>query len=205
MAYIYQITNKINGKIYIGKTEFSVEKRWKEHCKDAFSDNKNNRPLYSAMKKYGIENFLIEILEETDSPEEREVYWIEKKKSYKYGYNATKGGDGRKYLDYDLIIATYKIVNSITETAKIIGCHEDSVVLILESNDIKPLTSQEVNMNKYGKMVNQYDLQKNYIQTFPSLKAAAKSLGKEQGVSHISDVCKGKRQTAYGYYWKFYE
>ena len=34
MAYIYQITNDINQKIYIGKTEFSIEKRFKEHCKD---------------------------------------------------------------------------------------------------------------------------------------------------------------------------
>ena len=29
MAYIYKITNDINQKIYIGKTEFSVEKRFK--------------------------------------------------------------------------------------------------------------------------------------------------------------------------------
>lgn len=40
-------------------------------------------------------------------PEEREVYWIEKFHSFKNGYNATVGGDGRKYLDYDLIISTY--------------------------------------------------------------------------------------------------
>ena len=36
MAYIYQITNDINNKIYVGKTEFSIEKRFKEHCSDAF-------------------------------------------------------------------------------------------------------------------------------------------------------------------------
>ena len=34
MPYIYKIINNINGKIYIGKTNFTVEKRWKEHCKD---------------------------------------------------------------------------------------------------------------------------------------------------------------------------
>lgn len=42
MAYIYQITNDINQKIYIGKTEFSIEKRFKEHCKDAFKDRNEN-------------------------------------------------------------------------------------------------------------------------------------------------------------------
>lgn len=34
MAYIYKIENDINKKLYIGKTEFSIEKRWKEHCQD---------------------------------------------------------------------------------------------------------------------------------------------------------------------------
>ena len=42
----------------------------------------------------------------------------------------------------------------------------------------------------------------NYIQTFPSAHAAAASLGKK-GVSHITDVCKGKRQTAYGFKWQY--
>lgn len=78
MAYIYQITNDINGKIYIGKTEFSIEKCFKEHCYDAFRDRNEKRPLYAAMRKYGIEHFHIELLEETDDPNEREVYWIEK-------------------------------------------------------------------------------------------------------------------------------
>ena len=51
------------------------------------------------MRKYGIEHFHIELLEETDNPEEREIYWIEKMRSFKYGYNATYGGDGKKYID----------------------------------------------------------------------------------------------------------
>ena len=62
------------------------------------------------MRKYGIEHFHIELIEETDNPEEREVFWIENKRSFKNGYNATKGGDGRPYLDYDLIISTYNEV-----------------------------------------------------------------------------------------------
>ena len=79
MAYIYQITNKINNKIYIGKTEFSIEKRFKEHCRDAFRERNEKRPLYAAIRKYGVENFEISLIEETEHPEERETYWIEKK------------------------------------------------------------------------------------------------------------------------------
>ena len=59
MAYIYKITNDINGKIYIGKTYNSIEKRFKEHCKDRLKRKCEQRPLYSAMNKYGIEHFYI--------------------------------------------------------------------------------------------------------------------------------------------------
>lgn len=64
MAFIYKITNLINGKSYIGKTSFSIKKRFKEHQRDAFRDRNEKRPLYSAMRKYGIENFTVEQVEE---------------------------------------------------------------------------------------------------------------------------------------------
>ena len=202
MAYIYQITNKLNGKIYIGKTEFSLEKRFKEHCRDALKYNGEKRPLYAAMRKYGIENFEISLIEETDNPEEREVYWIEQKRSFKNGYNATIGGDGKRYIDYDLVIATYKELKVIADTAKKLNICEDSVSQILNINHIDKFSSQEVNLSKYGTLISQYDLKMNYIQTFPSAHAAANSLGKK-GISHITDVCKGKRQTAYGFKWRY--
>ena len=44
------------------------------------------------MRKYGIEHFHIELIEETDNPKEREVFWIENKRSFKNGYNSTEGG-----------------------------------------------------------------------------------------------------------------
>ena len=57
------------------------------------------------MNKYGIENFIIEEIEEVDVKELsiREIYWIEYYNSYKNGYNATLGGDGKILYDYDLI------------------------------------------------------------------------------------------------------
>ena len=59
MAYIYRIINDINSKVYVGKTENPIEKRFKEHCVDAFRDRNEKRPLYAAMRKYGIEHFHI--------------------------------------------------------------------------------------------------------------------------------------------------
>ena len=49
MSYIYKITNDINDKVYVGKTNFSIQKRFEEHCKDAFKPRTEKRPLYMAM------------------------------------------------------------------------------------------------------------------------------------------------------------
>lgn len=201
MSFIYKITNNVNNKVYIGKTAFSIEKRFKEHCRDAFKERQEKRPLYAAMRKYGIEHFHIELIEETDNPEEREKYWIEQKQSFKKGYNATLGGDGKKYLDYDLILATYKEIQNCTKVAEKLNISKDSVSAIVKSFGEKVLSAKEVG-EASGTLINQYDLKGNFIQTFPSIKRAAKSLG-VAGASHISDVCKGTRKTAYGYIWKY--
>lgn len=208
MAYIYQIVNDINGKIYVGKTERSIEERFREHCKDYTRRDFEKRPLYRAMKKYGVEHFHIELLEETDNPEEREVYWIEQKRSFKDGYNATLGGDGKHYIDYDLVIAMYLELQNQNEVARRMGISSDTVHTILKSNDVDILKNSEVSARVTGKIINQYSLDGEYIQSFPSAKAAAESLGKISSTSngassHISDVCRGKRKTAYGYKWKF--
>lgn len=213
MAYIYQITNDINGKIYIGKTEFSIEKRFKEHCADAFKDRNEKRPLYAAMRKYGIEHFHIELIEETDNPEEREVFWIENKRSFKNGYNATIGGDGKKYIDYDLVISTYKEVKNAVHVAEMLGIHPDSVYNILKANNISSLYSSENSPNKelQGKICGMFSTNDELLKSFSTIKDAARYIIQEniskdniKGISsHISQVCNGKRKSAYGYHWKF--
>lgn len=204
MAYIYKITNDINQKIYIGKTEFSIEKRFKEHCFDAFRDRNEKRPLYAAMRKYGIEHFYIELIEETNNPEEREIYWIEQYGSFKNGYNATIGGDGKKYLNYDLIEKTYLQVQNINETAKILNCSTDSVRKILKNKNIIIKASEEININKFGKIIGQFDKKsKELLNVYSSIKEAARSINKPNGYTHISACALGKRKTAYNYIWKF--
>jgi hypothetical protein len=161
------------------------------------------------MRKYGVENFQIELLEETDIPEEREVFWIEQKRSFKNGYNATKGGDGKKYLDYDLIIATYKEVQNLKDVVKLTEAKDTHYVSnILKNNNIKVVSSAEVNKNKKGNVINQYTLDGKFLKSYSSAREAADSLGKITSTSngassHITSVCKGKRKTAYGYIWKF--
>lgn len=84
---VYKITNKINNKIYIGQTTETIEKRFKRHCGYQLNDNTY---LHRAMKKYGIENFIIEKIDEAKDQEElneKEIYWIQHYQSNVYGYN----------------------------------------------------------------------------------------------------------------------
>jgi predicted transcriptional regulator len=210
MAYIYKITNKINGKIYIGKTYQSIEKRFRQHCQDSQKESISHRPLYSAMRKYGCSNFEVELIEETDRAEEREVFWIEYYGSFKNGYNATTGGDGRPYVDVDLIIATYAETQNRTKVAELLGISIDTVTKYLVERGIKVLTSQEI-MAQRGKLVNMYDLSNNFVQTFSSINAAATYMV-DNGLTgckhstikqHISEVCRGKRKTAAKFKWAF--
>lgn len=133
IPYIYKITNEVNDKIYIGKTLLTPEQCFREHILDSKRNSEEQHPLYSAMNKYGVEKFHISVVEECDFEylNEYERYWIEYFGSFKNGYNATIDEDGRPYLDYDLIYNTYIKTKSIKETAKIIGCSQDSVSKVL--------------------------------------------------------------------------
>lgn len=76
MSYIYVITNDINNKQYVGKTNNSIEQRFREHINDSKKERCEKRPLYSAMNKYGIEHFLVKELEQCSEEESciKEIY-----------------------------------------------------------------------------------------------------------------------------------
>lgn len=105
MCGIYKVTNKVNGKIYIGKS-VDIKRRWKDHIYESnVSEEKwqnNDRGVrtyfHSAIRKHGENNFIWEILEECDEDQlnKKEKYWIKKFGSNdpNIGYNMTIGGDG---------------------------------------------------------------------------------------------------------------
>ena len=63
---IYKITNDINGKIYIGKSVYSGQKRWHDghlFVVENWKEYADNSILHFAMLKYGVEHFHLDIIE----------------------------------------------------------------------------------------------------------------------------------------------
>ena len=120
MTGIYKITNTITKKVYIGLSN-DIEQRWKTHKKryKIESDKEYEKYLYRSFRKYGIEAFTFEVIEECP-PEElsnREIYWISYYDSYANGYNETPGGEivcvgGEKHPNHKLTEEDVKIIRN---------------------------------------------------------------------------------------------
>lgn len=93
MGIIYKATNTKNGKTYIGKTARSLAQRQKEHL---YNSKNPTTPFHYAIAKHGEEIFEWEILFKTkqDILTLLERLFIITHKTYKNGYNATRGGEG---------------------------------------------------------------------------------------------------------------
>ena len=92
MIGIYKITNKLNGKVYIGQSR-DIDARWRQHI-----NAKDNYAIHNAIKKYGKENFSFEVLLECPADMldvwERDMIALYNCMS-PHGYNLTEGGEGQ--------------------------------------------------------------------------------------------------------------
>ena len=135
---IYKITNLINDKIYIGKS-VNIQKRWNQH-----KNAKDSSPIHLAIQKYGINNFVIDVLEECskDELDQKEKYWIQKYNSYfGDGYNATIGGDGSSHpvkLSHEELLKIIDLLQNSEETFAEIG----------EKFDVSSTTISNINTGK---------------------------------------------------------
>lgn len=88
---VYKVTNTLNGKNYVGQTTKTLDERFIQH-------SRTDSLIGNAIRKYGAENFLREVLEVCDSQEqlnECEIFWIAYFNSkVPNGYNLTDGGEG---------------------------------------------------------------------------------------------------------------
>lgn len=101
MIGIYKYTNNKNGHAYIGQS-IDIKQRQYAHKSSAFNPKSSdyNSQFHQAIRKYGIDNFSFEILEEIEPSEysasilnELEKYYIEKYDTFHNGYNASEGGE----------------------------------------------------------------------------------------------------------------
>ena len=131
MTGIYQITNKINSKKYIGFS-IDIDTRWKQHIRKLKNNTHPNIKLQNAWNKYGEECFEFSVVEEcswNDCPQ-AEIKWIDFYNTYENGYNLTRGGDKgcSEYLEKPIYVYTtngnyFCCFNSRAEAQRVLDCY----------------------------------------------------------------------------------
>lgn len=217
MIGIYKVTNQQNGKIYIGKSK-DIQRRWEEHRKDPFRKNSSayNTLFYRAIRKYGIESFQFEVIEECteDDLNEKEKYWIKHYNTYirnpdSQGYNMSEGGEqvyDSKLYDINLIKLlwdegkTPKEISNITKyDSNILYRYFNYLNIPVEERNRRAIHNRE-------KSVECYDLSGKLVNIYPSVSAAVRALKStipNIDSGNICANCNHKITHIYGYIWKY--
>ena len=187
IGYIYKVTNKINGKIYIGQTIQSVKDRWYRHCgKSGISKAELNTHFKRAILKYGKENFTVETIEVCDSTKlnDREKFYISYYNSYINGYNSTIGGQGgtkpfkTSEEDETQIISLYNYGFSLREIGREFNLDKTTVKGVLVRHNISIRTTRTYKLSSTDRInimndldlglsrkeiINKYNISKSYL------------------------------------------
>ena len=207
MGSIYKIINSENNKIYIGQTINSLDVRWKQHQNAARRGEKYK--LYQAMRKYGIDNFSIQKIEEVPDEKlnEREQYWIEHYGSFQNGYNSTLGGEGNQKVDTEKIYKLWRENKSVGEISKELNLSKEAVchkLKNLEDYSIEESVSRG-NRRQFKtytiQEIDQYDLEGNYLKTYKSMGEASRQTGIQKNSIWLVVNNKEHAYTAGGFLW----
>ena len=154
MIGIYKIVNLINGKIYVGQSVDIIE-RWKQHGYKAFNSNEKayNSAIHSAFRKYGLENFQLEILEECliDELDEKERYWIKKLNTLTpNGYNILQGG--QQFRKTRFCLKCNKPLSKGSKTGFCQDCYKEEIKKHIPSKEelLNKLLELKGNFTKVG-------------------------------------------------------
>lgn len=221
MSYIYKITNIITNKIYIGYTsQKNINRRFYQHKYEAFNtdEESNHSYLYQSMRKYGTENFIIEIVYEFDQIlqnwEELEKYYIKKYNSIRpNGYNILQGGNKpptkygnennkTKIKDEELPLLYQMLKNPKNSYSQIAKKFNISVSQLYNINKGKSRYSSNINYP-----IRKYSQQEEYALTVINILANDKTLSNKKiadlipnyfRANEIASINNGKK---YAYLW----
>lgn len=225
---IYIITNLINGKQYVGQSICGYKERFRTHC---FLEKGYKRTISTrideAIRKYGSNNFEVELLEQVpfEYRNDKERYYIKKYDTYKNGYNSTKGGDYNPMWDGEVKRKHKDICTSETHRQK----QREAALKLFENEEIhKKITEgnkrawrgydkekREQILSGFKKFndsrkqrVACVDEQDNIIKEFESASEACRFTGRDNGeAGNLLFACdkyikSGKRRVKlFGYYW----
>ena len=205
---IYCITNKVNGKQYVGQTVRSLEERYSEHCR------KLNTVVGKAIKKYGKENFDIEILDSSliiDDLNDKETYWIKEKNTMiPNGYNLCYGGNNTlgytHKIESKLKMSTTKkrLGNMVGEKNHFYGKKHTAETRRKMSDawtSGKRVITDEWRENIRKGHITRKVINETTGEEFDSIKEA--SIKYNIINTNISAVCRGKQKTAGGFKWSY--
>ena len=197
---IYLITCSVNGKVYVGQTISTIEKRLKRHF---YLSKHSDCYIHRAILQYGQENFFIKEIDTAhsiDELNEKEKKYIMEYDSFnsEIGYNLTLGGEGGSQ-------------NSETRK-KMSESHKGKPSPMMgkhHSNETKKLLSEVCKGEKhhmYGKTGKYHYSSMRVIcietgEEFDCIRDIERKYGLAN--SGISRCCRGIRQTCGGYHWKF--
>lgn len=208
MIGIYKITNQVNGKVYIGQS-VCIERRWNEHKARAFNLNNKDydKPFYRSIRKYGVGNFNLEVLEECKQEElnEKEMYWIKyyDATNKKRGYNIKLGGDGAGTVyDYDEIYNLWKPGLKSYEIQSILACDDSIITKALRAHDVsisEALSQSQTNKKKIVAL----DLKNRQpLKIFDSALEAARFFHIKETQSESIRKAIKNNYSSLGYYWE---
>lgn len=204
MVGIYKVTNKINNKIYVGKS-IDVKNVWEKH-RNLFEAKKF--ALEKDIALYGADKFEFSILEECEEEKlsDRESFYVDLYDAVKTGYNAKKN----KISNYSNISMSNEGQGSSGKSSNIgIGLKRHVEKMRTDPEYRNKMVQKYKNNRPNAIPVDMVD--KNtceIIMNFPKIMDGAlwirenTSYGKADYAT-INKICKGQGKTAYGYKWRY--